>query len=394
MSSTAARTFIVVIGGSYVGTKAAEQLSLKFHDRFKVLLIEKNSHFQHLFAFPRFAVTSKVNTHKAFIPYGAHTFGTTPPGSGSFIQAKVTDISKDAITLDRKMSLDGFSGGTDTIPYAYLVIATGTKLSPPSSMPGSEKLDGVAYLKKHVAMVEKANNIVIIGGGAVGVQTACDIKELYSEKEVTLVHSRQNVMNKFHHGFNDIIMERFRELGVDTQLGSRVKLPAGGYPTDGSTFEVELEDGIKIPAEFAIVATGQTPNSDVLKTLSPEAIGANGFVKVRKTLQIDDEDYPNIFAIGDVAATPAHKAARPAMKQVDVVVNNIEHSLQHEPLEDYVVTDPSALHLTLGIGKNVIFRNPAKEGAEPVVTHKDDGRLDMGIDGVWTRRGGGSDHML
>lgn len=172
-------------------------------------------------------------------------------------------------------------------------------------------MNGVDYLQKHAQKVISSSSIVLIGGGAVGVQMATDIKELYPEKTVTLVHSRRNVMNKFDSKLHNIIAERCKELGIQLRTGSRVKVPQGGYPTDGSKFDVELEDGSKIPADFAIIATGQTPNSAVLRDLSPESIGKDDFIKVSKMLQIVDEKYPNIFAIGDVAATGAHKAARP-----------------------------------------------------------------------------------
>lgn len=140
---------------------------------------------------------------------------------------------------------------------------------------------------------------------------ATDIKELYPKKSVMLIHSRQHVMNRFHPKLHDIISERSAELGINLKLGSRVKLPPGGYPTDGRAFEVELESGEKIPADFVIIATGQTPQSEILRELSPQSVGVDGFVGVKKTLQIVDERYPNVFAVGDVAATAAHKAARP-----------------------------------------------------------------------------------
>lgn len=132
------------------------------------------------------------------------------------------------------------------------VIATGTKLTPPFTLPGSEKLDGVTFLQKHAEKLIKSSKIVVIGGGAVGVQAATDIKELYPEKSVTLVHSRKNVMNKFHVKLHEIIVERCRELGVVMRLGSRVKLPKEGYPVDGRVFDVELEGGEKIAADFAV----------------------------------------------------------------------------------------------------------------------------------------------
>jgi apoptosis-inducing factor 2 len=100
--------------------------------------------------------------------------------------------------------------------------------------------------------VVRSSKIVVIGGGAVGVQMATDIKELYPEKSVTLVHSRKIVMNKFHNQLHNIIEQRCGDLGISLKLGSRVKLPRTGYPTDGSSFNVELEDGSSIPADFAV----------------------------------------------------------------------------------------------------------------------------------------------
>ncbi|KUJ07593.1 FAD/NAD(P)-binding domain-containing protein [Mollisia scopiformis] len=384
--------YLVVIGGSYVGVNVAQQLATKFHSSFKVLLIEKNSHFQHLFAFPRFAVTNAVETPRAFIPYVPGTFAACPPGSGTVVQARVTGLDRSTVKLDRKVALDGQR--LESIPYSFLVIATGTKLTPPFSLPGSEKLDGVTYLKKHAEKVIRSSKIVVIGGGAVGVQAATDIKELYPEKSVTLVHSRKTVMNRFHTKLHDIIEERCNELGIELKLGSRVKLPHEGYPTDGSIFNVELEDGTAIPADFALICIGQVPQSSLLRDLSPESLDAGGYIRVLKTLQINNPDYPNVFAVGDVADTGAHKAARPGGKQAAIVANNIEHILNEQPLEDYEVTDSPAIHMSLGIEKNVVFGNPAPGSAEPMIKPRTDGTLDMNINGVWTRRGGGADALL
>ena len=85
-----------------------------------------------------------------------------------------------------------------------------------------------------------------------GVQMATDIKEIYPEKNVTLIHSREQIMNKFHPQLDGIIKQRCEELRVKLKLGSRVKLPANGYPTDGSTFNVDLMDGTSVSTDFAV----------------------------------------------------------------------------------------------------------------------------------------------
>ncbi|KAI7139397.1 FAD/NAD(P)-binding domain-containing protein [Hortaea werneckii] len=355
---------VIVVGGSYVGINVAQQL----------------------------AANAKVNTQKAFIPFKPGVFANAPPGSGDVVQAAVTDLTDSHVTLDRAVQFDGQQ--LDRIPYSYLVMATGTKLRPPSNVLGSEKLDGVKYLRRHAESVQKSKRMVVIGGGAVGVQLATDAKELYPEKSITLVHSRDKVMNRFHPKLHQLIEERCKELGIDLVLGSRVKLPSQGYPTSGEDFEVELLDGRRIPSDFAVICNGQTPQSEILKPLSPQCIDAHGFIRMKKTLQVDDDEHQNVFALGDIAATAAHKAARPALRQAEIARANVIHSIAGEPLEDYEVTDPAAIHLTLGITKNVIFRNPLPGSDEPVIIPKDDGKLDMGIDAVWERRGGGPDPML
>ena len=86
------------------------------------------------------------------------------------------------------------------------------------------------------------------------------------------------------------------------------------------------------------------------------------------------------------------------MPQADLVVRNIERLElgEGDGLEELPAAAPAAIHLTLGIEKSVIFRNSnvAEGGTEPVITMKDDGTLDMGIQGVWKRRGGGLDAYL
>jgi NADH dehydrogenase FAD-containing subunit len=70
---------------------------------------------------------------------------------------------------------------------------------------------------------------------------------------------------------------------------------------------------------------------------------------VRRTLQIHDTKFSNIFAVGDVADTGAHKAARPALRQAPVVVENIEHLANNEALEHYEVAEGPSIHLSLGL---------------------------------------------
>lgn len=112
----------------------------------------------------------------------------------------------------------------EEVRYAYLLVATGSSASPPSRMVGAEaKGEGVAVLRGVRERVEKAGDVVVVGGGAVGVEVATDAKSAWPEKRVTLVHSREVVLGRFGPELRKVAMETMEELGVEVVLGERVK---------------------------------------------------------------------------------------------------------------------------------------------------------------------------
>ncbi|RDW70683.1 NAD(P)/FAD-dependent oxidoreductase [Aspergillus mulundensis] len=376
---------IIVVGGSYVGKSTAQELAKVVPNTHRVLLIEPHSHFHHLFAFPRFAILPG-HEHKAFIPY-THLFNTAT--NHSVIQARVLSVQPNYVNIDRDWQ------GSPKIPFEYLVVATGTRLSEPAGMKDNDKISSVAYLQKHQADIKNSKSILIAGGGAVGVQMATDLKELYPEKEITVVQSRPKLMPQYHVGLHELIMKRFDELGIKFVTGSRVKVPQSGFPST-TPFEVQLTDGTTLPSkyDFVILATGQTPNTDLLSDLpssSPEGLlsQSNGFIRIRPTMQFADEKYPHLYAVGDIADTGLRKAARPGATQAATVVKNIMAMIEgKKPVEEYP-RSPAGIHLTLGLKYNVVFRNPdeAAGQTEPTVIKRDDGQADMGVEGWWERLG-------
>ncbi|KAG5656001.1 hypothetical protein KAF25_001571 [Fusarium avenaceum] len=382
---TAGLKNVIVIGGSYVGLAAVKELATLLPVTHRVLLIEPHSHFHHLFAFPRFAIVPD-HEHKAFIPYTGFLSSLPNATNHSIVQARVLSLQKNNLTLDRPWQ------GSTEIPFDYAVVATGTRLQAPSNMQYDDKKTSVDYFRTYQQGIKNAKSIVIVGGGAVGVQMATDLGEVYPEKKVTLVHSRDRLMQLYHEKMDAIIRDRLQELGVDVITGTRAVLPSKGFPTDGSSFELELNNGRKIQTDLVIPATGQTPNNQFLKDLKPtpgQTIinEANGFIKVAPTLQFADPQYPNLYACGDIADSGAHKAARPGAGQAAAVAQNIASMVQGgQPIQNITV-DPPAIHISLGLTKNIVFRNPGKGQTEPMIKWRDDGARDMNIEGVWERRG-------
>ncbi|KAK3321974.1 hypothetical protein B0H66DRAFT_474515 [Apodospora peruviana] len=381
---------VVVVGGSYVGVNAAKELANLLPATHRVLLVEPHSHFHHLFAFPRFAIVPNYE-HKAFVPYTG-LFADAPGPNATrhrIVRARAVSLQSNRLILDREWQ------GSKELPFDYLVAATGTRLASPGSMQDDDKNASVAYLQAYQQDIKRAESVAVVGGGAVGVQMACDLKEFYPDKDVTLIHSRDQLMPVYHEGLSNLIKERFRELGVKLVTGSRAVVPPAGFPNDDNKpFEVRLQDGSSVKTEFAIIATGQAPNNQFLAGLKPSEEDSlvnpkNGFIRVRPTLQFRDPKYGHLFAVGDIADSGAHKAARPGAVQAAVAAKNIAALIEGREPSETISVVPPGIHLTLGLTKNVIFRNPnvAAGGTEPFVNLKDDGREDMGIDGVWERRG-------
>lgn len=252
------------------------------------------------------------------------------------------------VKLDREWQ------GSSQIPFDYLTVATGTLVAQPAAMKYDDKLSSVEYLKKHQGDVKQSKSILIVGGGAVGVQMATDLKEYYPDKQVTVVQSRPRVMPHFHEKLHDIIKKRFDELGVRLITSSRVAVPPNGFPNNGSTFEVQLTNDEKVSTDLIILATGQTPNNSLVADLIPSTPGSlinpdNGYIRIRPTMQFFDEKYPNLFAVGDIADTGVQKAARPGIAQAAVVARNIQVLIEGRNPEEKFVRGPAAIHLTLGM---------------------------------------------
>lgn len=204
---------VVVIGGSFSGVYLARRLANSLPTGYKVVLIEKNSHFNYLFNFPRYSVVTG-HEHKAFIPFDSVTQGA-PTGIFQRIQDVATQVRADEVILE--------SG--KTVGYDYLAVATGTAQTPPSNLAATGKAEGCKELRSYQGTIRTAQKIAIVGGGAVGVQMAGDIKSVYPEKRVVLIHSRDQLLQSFGSKLHEYVLPVLSRMGVEVLLNERPNLP-------------------------------------------------------------------------------------------------------------------------------------------------------------------------
>lgn len=206
---------IVVIGGSFAGIQLVKRLSHTLPTGYKVVWIEKNSHMNYSFVFPRFSVMSK-HEHMAFIPYNGVVRGA-PSGILHHVQGTVVDITETQVLLASGQAID----------YACLAIATGSSQPLPVQVTSTEREDACQELQNVQALIKSSQKIAVVGGGAVGVQLSSDIKDFYREKDVTLIHSRDHLMSHFGNRLQDYVLTALRnELNVRVLLNERPKMPS------------------------------------------------------------------------------------------------------------------------------------------------------------------------
>jgi NADH dehydrogenase FAD-containing subunit len=206
---------IVIVGASFAGHQVARIIANNLPPRspYRVIVIEPSSHFVFTWVLPRYCV-AKGHEQKAFVPYGGYT-DAAPDGAVRWIKDRVVSVTRESVELQ---------DSKEVIPYSHLVIATGSNVKHglPSRVHETEKSAGMKLLQEMQQDVEKSHNLVVVGGGAAGVEVATDAKAKYPDKKVTLVHSRNALMHRFGEKLQVAALQGTEKLGVEVILEDRV----------------------------------------------------------------------------------------------------------------------------------------------------------------------------
>ncbi|ETL85408.1 hypothetical protein L917_15037, partial [Phytophthora nicotianae] len=247
---------VVIVGGGAAGIRVAQALAknLTEADDTEVIVLEKNSYFYHVVGAPRAYVDGDY-TNKMFIPYDnaipkhAAKFVRIVRGVATHISADTNEVSYHAIGTDDKESET-----TEKLKFDYLVLATGSTYSVPIK-PDNRDYARSATEKKLQEVrghIERAEKVLVVGGGAVGCEVAAEIKVKYPSKSVTIVDANKqlisgsNLRDKFYSYLNASL----EKLGVKVVLGERLteRLTGNGFEqrtlrTDKGT---EIESDIQL----------------------------------------------------------------------------------------------------------------------------------------------------
>jgi NADH dehydrogenase len=152
---------------------------------------------------------------------------------------------------------------------------------------------------------EGALNVVVVGGGATGVESAGALAELVHDvmphlhprlavagARVTLVDLGHALLGPFSEDAHDYAARQLQRRGVQVKLGTSAKEIGPGHVT--------LSDGSTIRTHLTIWGGGLMASP--LAASSGLAQGRGGRIDVRPDLTVDG--FPAIYALGDVANIP------------------------------------------------------------------------------------------
>ena len=266
---------IVILGGSYSGLavahgllKALPGLKSQTGNSFKVTMIANSTHFWFSVGAPRaMFIPYPKDIMDSFIPI-EKGFKQYPAGLFDFVHAEITgvDTEKKTVLYKLKKEKEETAPDTTTIPFDSLVIATGSKgPSPLYSYHGSHAPTLDAY-KDIQSRLPSAQNIMIVGGGTAGTETAGEIGHLHgkktsSPKDITILSGHERLLK----GLRPSIGQRAQEFlqGMGVKVEHNLKLTDSNDLGNGTT-EVTLSDGSTRTVDMLLVATGRKPASSYL----------------------------------------------------------------------------------------------------------------------------------
>lgn len=238
------------------------------------------------------------------IPYIFHLLGNdvdkNKMGPKPFVDMGGEVFIGEAVEVDKENKTVRLQSG-EQFAYEKLVFATGSLPLVPKSIPGYD-LQNVYYIKKSysyikglAAKIAGFKNIVIVGGGFIGVEVA---EQLASENHhVTLIESEQACFSKaFSPELSQIATNVLRNTKVKVMTSTLVKELTG---ENKEVKQVLLSDGTKVEADAVIFSIGYRANTQLAKEAGLE-LNRYGDIHVDNYGRTTVKD---ISAVGDCAQT-------------------------------------------------------------------------------------------
>ncbi len=297
----------IIVGASHAGVQCALRLRrLNFEGRITILGEEAHTPYHRPPLSKDYLTGARELDRIALVPEAGYDKNKIDLRRGERALAVHCDSRTLTLTDERYLK------------YDYLVLALGARVRR-LNVPGSD-LAGIHYLRNVDdvnAIREEAvagKNAVVVGGGYIGLETAASLRKL--GMDVTIVESMPRVLQRVT---GRVVSDFYRQLhtsqGVQIVESDQVRHFEGSKRVR----TVELESGMRLPADLVVVGIGVIPNTEMAATAG---LAVDNGICVNEFAQTAD---PCVYAIGDCASF-VHPLYDQRMR-IESVQNAGEHGL-------------------------------------------------------------------
>jgi apoptosis-inducing factor 2 len=377
---------IVVLGGSYAGVSISHYLlkhvvpHMPDGTAYQLVLVSAASQALCRPACPRAMISDDMFPQDKLFVSIPQQFQYSLGGSFRFVQGTATELDN----ANRNVSISLAAGGTESLNFHALVIATGASTtSPLLGLKRDEEMLRASWATFRKAL-PSARSIVIAGGGPSGVETAGELGEFLNGRpglfsatpvdpkiSITVVTASATILPALRPDISKDAEAKLAKLGVTVIKNARLASvsPTGaGVDEVGAQATLIFEDGTVLSADLYIPATGTVPNTAFIP---PTLLASDCRVETNPSTLRVDQAGPRIYALGD-----ASNAARPAihlvLDAIAILAANIKQDLllasgmdqsvvgaDHIFVEDTRETQLVPIGRGWGVGAAMGFRLPS-----------------------------------
>jgi NADH dehydrogenase len=281
-------TTVAIIGAGYAGVIAANRLrsSLTSEEasQVRVVMINRTDQF-----------VERIRLHQVAagtIPSAARPLSEMLHDDIDVVVGDVVGIDPDRKLVEVATAAETHVEGYDTLIYAVGSVAA-------IGVPGAAEFayllanpDGAQAARDAIARIQPGQRIVVVGGGATGVEAAAEIAEQHPDAHVALLCGG-NILEFMTAKARPRISKTLARLGVQIHEHTTV--------TRVLEHCVELADGTLAPSDVTVwAASFSVPQLAATSGLAVDEIG-----RLRVDESLRSINYPNVIGAGDAVRPPA-----------------------------------------------------------------------------------------
>ncbi|KAK4457159.1 hypothetical protein QBC42DRAFT_350695 [Cladorrhinum samala] len=367
---------ILIAGGSYAGLSAALNLQDLCRGRparcgskpaegeavpeipqfdIDVTIIDERDGFYHLIGTP-LALADRDYAAKAWVKY------EDLPCVRDSSNIRVLQGSVKEIDQVRKQARYLARGRTEDemVEYDYFVAAAGLRRAWPAVPQSLGRKQWLLEAGTHITEGHRGRyGVVVVGGGAVGIEMAAELKLVRPELNVTLVHSRDRLLSSepLPDDVKDKSLDLLKESGVEVLMGLRVQKTEEVKDGTGTFYRVTFENGKAMLADQVSFAVSRSvPATDFM---AQQIKDEEGYLKIQPTLAfpVDSPNWSNHFGAGDLVKWSGIKRCGGAMHMGYFAANNIHQKMieaRTGKKPEFLALDEIPPMIGLAVGKSAV----------------------------------------